>query len=328
MFSQILGTGASLPNRIVTNKEISERIDLSEQEIEKKTGILTRHWVEKGETTSTLAIAAAKSACQSAGIAPDQIDLIVVSTSSPDMTFPSVACLVQKEMGARAIPAFDINASCSGFLVALAIADQYIQSGRAQNALIIASEVKSAYLNQNDHQTVSLFGDGAGAVVLSGSGSGGGLLKIKAIKIGAGGPARQLITLPAGGSRQPLSKESLEQDQHYMKMEGSRLFRLAVTKMGEVVVSLLKDNHLSMAEIDLFLFHQANLRILEAVLKKQGIASEKHHTVIQKYGNTSSASLPILLHDARTSGRIKPGARLALFAFGGGYTWGYALIEG
>ena len=327
MSSQITATSIALPNRVVTNKEIAKQIGLTENEIEKKTGILTRHWIEKGETTGTLAIAAAKSALEPSGLKPDQIDLIVVSTSSPDMAFPSVACLVQKEITHRAIPAFDINASCSGFLYALSVGDQYIQSGRAQNVLIVASEVKSVYLDKNDPQTASLFGDGAGAVILSGSKDNQQKRGIVAIKLGAGGPPKQLITLPAGGSRLPLSKESLQQGQHYMKMEGTRLFRLAVSKMGEVVTSLLKENKIALEEIDLFLFHQANLRILETVLKKQAIPVEKTHTVIQKYGNTSSASLAIALHDAVTAGRIKQGDRLALFAFGGGFTWGYALID-
>jgi 3-oxoacyl-[acyl-carrier-protein] synthase-3 len=333
MTSQIIGTGSALPRQVITNAELSQQIGLNETDITKKTGIVTRHWVSEGETTATLAISAAKKAIQSARLPENAVDLIIVSTSSPDMIFPSVACLVQKNIAVgvptRPIGAFDINASCSGFLYALSVGDQYIKSGLAKNALIISSEVKSVYLNKSDPQTASLFGDGAGAVILSeGKAKGGGNVPcgIKSIHISAGGMEKQLVFLPAGGSRLPLSQDTLQNNLHTMKMEGTRLFRLAVKKMDEEVSFLLKENSISLEEIDLFVFHQANLRILEAVIKKQGIPKEKHHTTIWKYGNTSSASLPIALDDAVACGRIKRGDRVALFAFGGGFTYGSALI--
>jgi 3-oxoacyl-[acyl-carrier-protein] synthase-3 len=326
MTPEITGTGSALPKQVITNADLSQGIGLSEAEVTKKTGIVNRYWVSEGETTATLAILAAQKALQSAQLPSDEIDLIIVSTSSPDMIFPSVACLVQKAIANRPIGAFDINASCSGFLYALSIGDQYIKSGLAKNALIISSEVKSIYLNKHDPQTACLFGDGAGAVILSDACKGRTNRGIKSVHISAGGMSEQLVFLPAGGSRLPLSQDTLQKNLHTMKMEGTRLFRLAVKKMDEAVLALLKENLISLAEIDLFIFHQANLRILEAVIKKRGIPKEKHYTTIWKFGNTSSASLPMALDDAVSSGRIKPGDKIALFAFGGGFTWGSALV--
>ncbi len=324
MTSHIIGTGSALPKQIITNTDLLLRMGLDKDEIKKKTGIVTRHWIKEGETTATLAIDAAKKAMQSADLTPTEMDLMVVSTSSPDMFFPSVACLVQKAISCRSIPAFDINASCTGFLYALSIGNQYIRNGLAKNALILSSEVKSVYLSPKSAQTTSLFGDGAGAVVLSGSRRG---RTIRSINVFSGGPPKQLIYLPDGGSRSPLSLHSFENDLHTMKMEGTRLFRLAVKKMEEAVFSLLKENTISLKDIDLFIFHQANLRILETVLKKLKIPPEKHHTTIQKFGNTSSSSLPIALDDAIHFGSLHRGKKVALFAFGGGFTWGSALID-
>lgn len=322
--SRIIGTGAALPQQIVSNADLSKQIGLREESIEKKTGILTRHWVHRGETTATLATDAAKNALKAAAVSPDAIDLMIVSTSSPDMFFPSTACLIQKALSDRSIPVFDINASCSGFLYGLSIGDQVLKNKTAKNILVVSSEVKSVYLNKNDPQTASLFGDGAGAVVLSRPDRHRG---IRWLKVYAGGPSEQLVYLLEGGSRLPLTADSPEHHLHGMQMKGTRLFRLAVQKMDEALSCLLKENATSVEKIDLFIFHQANLRILEAVLKKHRIPAEKHHTTIRKFGNSSSSSLPIALDDAVRSGRLKSGARVALCAFGGGFTWGAALID-
>jgi 3-oxoacyl-[acyl-carrier-protein] synthase-3 len=325
MTSRIIGTGSALPKQIIANEALSDKIGLTPDEIERKTGILTRHWASSGETTSTFATEAAKKALHAADIAPNAIDLIVVSTSSPDMLFPSVACLVQKRIGCRPIPAFDINASCSGFLYALSIGDQYIKAGLAKKALILSSEIKSVYLNPHSPQTGALFGDGAGAVVLSDNkGRKGG---IRSIKIASGGPSQQLVYLPAGGSKTPLSEEAFQQGLQFMVMDGTKLFRLAVKKMEATLLELLKENGASIEQIDLFLFHQANLRILEAVLKRLKIPALKHHSTIGKFGNSSSSSLPIALDDAIQSGKIKPRDKVALCTFGGGFTWAAALID-
>lgn len=327
MVPQIIGTGSALPKQVITNADLSRQMGLGETAITKRTGVVSRHWVSEGETTATLAISAAKAAIASAHLPPDAIDLIIVSTSSPDMQFPSVACFVQKAISKRPIGAFDINASCSGFIYALSIGEQFIKNGLAKNVLIASSEVKSVYLDKNDPQTASLFGDGAGAVILSCASHEGTRRGIKSVHIAAGEMEKQLISLPAGGSLLPLSDDTLRTNLHTMKMEGTRLFRLAVKKMDTAVFALLKENAIALEEIDLFIFHQANLRILEAVIKKQKIPQEKHHTTIWKYGNTSSASLPMALDDAVACGRIKQGDKIALFAFGGGFTYGSALIE-
>ena len=331
MTSYIVGSGAALPQQVISNKDLSIQLGASAEAIEKKTGIVTRHWVSNGETTASLAIDAARMALQSAHLLSSAIDAIIVSTSSPEMFFPSVACFVQSALGCKPVPAFDVNASCSGFLYALSVGDQLIRGG-AENVLVIASEVKSIYLDRENIQTVSLFGDGAGAMILSrtnriGRGSQAGR-EIRSIKIFSGGPKEQLITLPAGGSRLPLSDDTLSQNLHVMKMHGTRVFRLAVRKMDEALSCLLNENGIPLQEIDLFIFHQANMRILNTVLKKKGISSEKHHTTIRKFGNTSSSSLPIAYDDAVRHGKIKSGAKICLCTFGGGFTWGAALIGG
>lgn len=318
MPSQIIGSGIALPKRIVTNEELSKRLGLGEREIEKRTGIRQRHWVEQGETTASLAAEAARSALQSADLSPEGIDLILVSTTSPDMSFPSTACLVQKALSMRPIPALDLNASCTGFLYALSVADQFIRNGMAKRVLVVAAEVKSPFVNPEDPSTAILFGDGAAAMVLA-----QGKRGIKSIDLHADGSRHRLISLPAGGSRQPTSRETLSCGLNYMKMEGKGLFRMAVKRMQEALASL--DTRLS--EVDFFILHQANLRILEVVFEKADIPLSKTLVTIPRYGNTSSSSLPIALDEAMKRGRIKPGNRVALCAFGGGLTWGTALIE-
>ena len=318
MPSRIIGTGIALPKRVVTNLELSSRLGLSEREIEKRSGIKTRYWVQDGETTSTLAIESARAALQSAHLSAQSIDLIIVSTSSPDMFFPSTACLVQRGLAARAIPALDLNASCTGFLYALSVADQYLRSKSVEHVLVVSAEVKSPFVNPDDPSTALLFGDGAGAVVLS-----QGEMGIRSIRIDADGSRHKLIYLPAGSSRLPTTASSLQQGLNYMKMDGKALFRMAVKKMEEALVSLKEES----SKIDLFIFHQANLRILEVLLKKQKIPAEKTHITIQKFGNTSSSSLPIALDQAIQEGKLRRGDRLALCAFGGGLTWGTALLD-
>lgn len=318
MPSQIIGTGAALPKRVVTNFELSERLGISEREIEKRSGIKTRHWVQAGETTSSLAIEAARKALEAAYLPAKAIDLIIVSTTSPDMFFPSTACLVQKGLSARPIPALDLNASCSGFLYALSVADQYLRTRSVEYVLVISAEVKSPFVNPDDPSTAFLFGDGAGAVVLSQGDRG-----IRSIRIHADGSRHKLIYLPAGSSRLPTSASSLKAGLNFMKMDGKALFRTAVKKMGEALLSLTEES----SEIDLFIFHQANLRILEALFKKQPVPPEKIHITISRFGNTSSSSLPIALDEVVREGRLKKGNQLALCAFGGGLTWGTALVD-
>ena len=318
MPSQIIGTGAALPKRVVTNSELSSRLGISEREIEKRSGIKTRHWVEEGETTSSLALDAARKALESAQLSAKEVDLIIVSTSSPDMFFPSTACLVQKGLSARPVPALDLNASCSGFLYALSVADQYLRTRSVKNVLVISSEVKSPFVNPDDPTTAFLFGDGAGAVVLSRGERG-----IRSVRIYADGSRHKLVHLPAGSSRLPTTSASLQEGLNFMKMDGKALFRTAVKKMETAFLSLRKES----SEIDLFIFHQANLRILEALFKKQKIEPAMTHITIARYGNTSSSSIPIALDEVVREGRLKRGDQVALCAFGGGLTWGTALLD-
>lgn len=323
MPSTILGTGRALPKRLVTNAELSKRFGISEAEIEKKTGILCRYWVEPDETTSTLAIQAAKKAIASADLSPDQIDLILVSTTFPDMYFPSTACLVQKGLfSARPVPAFDINGSCTGFLYGLSIADQYLQNGLAERILVISAEVKSRSLDLSDPSTAILFGDGAGAAILSKGEKG-----IRKIKIGADGSRHRLITLPGGGSRHPLSDAVLETRLHYMKMSGKELFRTAVKTMEAALIAFLETSSLGLEQIDHYIFHQANLRILEALFRRMAIPFDKAQITLPRFGNTSSSSLPIALDVAVEEGRLKSGDTILLSAFGGGVTWGNILLD-
>ena len=320
MPSQIIGTGIALPKRVVTNEELSRRLGLSERAIEKRTGIQKRHWVEAGETTSSLAVEAARSALRSADLFADAVDLILVSTTSPDMCLPSTACLVQRALSARSIPALDLNASCTGFLYALSMGDQFIRNEMAKRVLIVAAEVKSPFVNLKDPSTAILFGDGAAAVVLAEGERG-----IRSIRLHADGSRHRLISLPAGGSRQPTTPETLSGGLNYIRMEGKGLFRMAVKRMQEALSSL--NNEVPLSEVDFFIFHQANVRILEVVFEGAGIPLSKSVVTIPRYGNTSSSSLPIALDEAIRTGRIKPGNRVAFCAFGGGLTWGTAVIE-
>ncbi len=327
MSSKIIGTGSALPKLQVTNQVLAHRLGLSEAAIEKRTGIRTRHVADGDETASGLATEAARAALQAAGLGAAAVDLLIVSTSSPELIFPSTACMVQRNLGLRGTPAFDLNASCSGFLYALSVADQYLRNESARTILVICVEVKSRFVNPDDPATAILFGDGAGAVVLSSSviaqtggvvAHGGG---IRSVRIHADGACQHLAYLPGGGSRIPLTTETLRKGLHWMKMNGRGLFRAAVQTMDQAL------SDMPVGEVDLFIFHQANLRILEAVCKRRGIPPWKCHTTIHKFGNTSSASLPMALDDAVRNGKIASGNRIALCAFGGGITWGTALLD-
>ncbi|NOY83260.1 MAG: ketoacyl-ACP synthase III [Nitrospirae bacterium] len=322
MSSEIIGTGRALPQRVVTNDALAKQFNLSASEIFRKTGIQKRYWAEPSEKPSTLAVAAAKNALETAGCHARDIDLILVSTTTPDMYFPSTACLVQRDLKARSIPAFDINASCSGFLYALSLADQYIKNGTAKTVLVIATDLKSRFLNPKDQTTAILFGDGAGAVVLRRGVSG-----IQKITLGADGAFQELIDLPGGGARLPITLQSLKEERHYMQMQGKRLFRIAVRKMESTLTQFLSEASLSFDEIDFYLFHQANLRILEALFKRISLPRHKTEITLSQFGNTSSSTIPIALDVAVRAGKLKKGDRVVFSAFGGGVTWGNVLLN-
>lgn len=292
--------------------------------IERKTGIIERRWASDHEAASDLATRAAEKALEMVGIGSDEIDLIIVSTTSPDMIFPSTACLVQRNINARHASAFDIFASCSGFIYGLSIADSYIRSGSIKRILLISSEIKSRFISRNDPSTYMIFGDGAGAVVVEKGDSERGILSIR---ISADGSRSDIIQLQGGGSRSPISNKTLEGGLHYIKMQGGRLFKAAVRKLKEEISDIAKENGIDLDEVKQFIIHQANLRILKAVAAKLKIPEKKMLITLDLIGNTSSSSIPIALDMATREGRLKKGDLLIVAAFGGGVTWGSALIR-
>src|SRR3990170_4367623 len=321
----IIGTGSYLPDYIVTNEEMAGITGLSPHDIKKKTGIIERRRADKDEATSDLATKAALSALNSAGVAVEDVGLIVLSTTSQDMFMPSTACIVQRNIGAKKAAAFDINASCSGFLYALNIAEMFIRSGQTATALVIASEVKSRFVNPKDKETAILFGDGAGAVVLSNKNSLS--LEILNTWLYADGTNWNWINLPAGGTRLPASQETIKSGFHFMQMDGSKVYRKAIKTFESLLTDTVKKCGLNLDDIDIFIFHQANLRIIKQVISRLGIPEEKVPVTITYTGNTSSASIPITLDQLVREGRIKKGDTVLMAAFGGGLTWGATILK-
>jgi len=317
----IRATGACLPKREVSSAELGRRLGLSAAEVVKRTGIAARRWAEPGETTATLAAAAGRQALERAGVGPGEVDRVLVSTTSPDMAFPATACLVQDALGLPGAGAMDVYASCSGFLAALSMARAAILCGDARRVLIVCADVKSRFLDLDDPSTAILFGDGAGAALVEGaSGTEGG--NVGPVRLHTDGSRWAWVHLPAGGSRRPMDRHTLEANLHTLKMDGIPLFRTAVTRFSEVVREVLEGEGIGLGDVACFVFHQANLRILEAVGKRLGLPADRVATTLQTYGNTSSASLPITLDTAVQAGRVRPGDNLVLATFGGGVTWG------
>lgn len=322
ILSRIIATGAYLPSRIVTNTEIAKMVGLDDRAIYRRTGIRERRWADEKEATSDLAVHAAKQAMAQAGLDPKAIDLILVATTSPDMFFPSTACLVQEKIGAGHAAGFDLAASCSGFIFALSIADQYLKNRQAKTVLVIAAEVKSRFLNYDDPGTAILFGDGAGAVLLQASEGERGILSCH---LHTDGSKHDLIEIPGGGSRSPAVREGRRLNT--IRMKGNRLFRTVVRQFEQAIQETLKHHGLTLADVDHFIFHQANRRMLESLARKCRIPMEKLVLVIERYGNTSSSSIPIALYTAHEAGRLKPGQLVLLGGVGGGLTGGTALIR-
>ena len=325
---RIIGTGSYLPSRVVANEEIAPALKLPLARIQRLTGIRTRHWARDHEAPSDMAIEAGRRALDAAGCAASSIDTILLSTTSPDMAFPSTACLVQRGLGCKPVGAFDVSASCSGFLYGLSMAQAMIQSGQAKTCLVVASEVKSRSLDFQDEATALLFGDGAGAVILRGeedqSPEWQGIL---GIRLYADGAHHGLIRVPGGGSRTPLSTDVLRKGEHKLRMRGNSLFRIAVRWIEQAVLEILKEFGVSTGDLKHVVLHQANGRILSHVADRLGIDDNRLASVIERYGNTSSASLPIALDDAVRGGNISPGDLVLLGSFGGGLTWATGLVR-
>jgi 3-oxoacyl-[acyl-carrier-protein] synthase-3 len=320
----ITGWGMYAPSRVMTNEDLAKIVDTSDEWIVTRTGIRERRIAAEGETTTTLSVNAARDALAVAGLDPAELDLIIVGTCSPDYPLPATGVLVATELGAHRAAGFDLQAACSGFLYAFAAGSSFIGSGMYRNVLVIGVEVLSRFINWNDRSTCVLFGDGAGAVVLQASDQPGGLIGVDLFSDGAGCDA---IIVPAGGSARPASHETVAANLHYIQMLGSEVYKYATRQMGDSAVAALRAAGMTVDDVDQFVFHQANLRIIRSVQKTLNIPDEKTYVNIERYGNTSAASVPMALVEAVADGRIKPGDRILMVAFGAGYTAGSAVVE-
>ncbi|MHB1233418.1 MAG: beta-ketoacyl-ACP synthase III [Burkholderiales bacterium] len=317
IYARIIGTGSYLPAYILTNAELERRVDTSDEWIVSRTGIRERHIAAKHETTSDLATAAARAALEAAGIAPNQIDLIVLATTTPDFVFPGTACLVQQKLGmTQACPAFDVQAVCSGFIYALATGEQFIRSGQYRNVLVIGAETLSRVTDWDDRTNCILWGDGAGAVVLQASDTPG----ILSTHLHADGRHAALLKVPAGPSAGYAEKATIQ-------MEGNAVFKMAVNTLDAIVDETLSANGMQKKQIDWLVPHQANIRIIQATAKKLGMSMDHVVVTVDKHGNTSAASIPLALDTAVRDGRIKRGETILMEAFGGGFTWGAVLVK-
>ena len=320
----IVATGICLPERVLTNAELEKMVDTEDAWIRSRTGIGERRIIAEGQGTSDLAVEAAKTALQNGGISPEEVDLIIVATITPDMLFPSTSCLVQEKIGARRAAAFDLSAGCTGFVYALATAAQFIGTGLYKTVLVIGAESMSRVVNWQDRNTCVLFGDGAGAAVVRPVEEGYG---IKSVELGSDGSGGDLLKLEVGGTWKPITEMNLNCPERYLFMAGREVFKFAVRTMGDSSLAALKKAGIDKSDIDLFIPHQANNRIIEAAAKRLGLPLEKVFLNVHKYGNTSSASIPVALHEALAEGRIKKGDNLVFVGFGTGLTWGACVIR-
>lgn len=319
----IVGIGSDAPPGILSNADLEKMVDTSDEWIVERTGIRTRHIADAQTTTSVLATNAARKALADAGLKGEDVDLIIIGTATPDMLFPSTACLVQAQIGASGA-AFDLAAACSGFIYGLNVAAGLIRNGTHETALVIGAETLTKIVDFQDRGTCVLFGDAAGAAVLRRVEKGRGIL---ATRIMSDGTLAEMLTLPAGGSARPTSHETVDQRLHYIKMNGNNVFKSAVKWMADVVKKALEDAELGAHEVDLFIPHQANLRIIEATARKLDIPMDKVFVNVDRYGNTSAASIPLALDEARQAGMLREGYVVSAVAFGSGFTWGSAVLR-
>ncbi|MXZ80428.1 MAG: ketoacyl-ACP synthase III [Gammaproteobacteria bacterium] len=320
IFSRITGTGGYLPERVMTNAELEKVVDTSDEWIAARSGIRERRIAADDEFTCDLAEKAALRAIRSAGKTPADIDLIVVATSTPDVVFPSTACLLQERLGISGPPAFDVQAVCAGFLFAVDVVDKFIRTGSAKCALVIGAETFSRILDWTDRRTCVLFGDGAGAVILEADEEPG----ILSTHLHSDGRYKDLLCVPTGVSR---NYERIQDGSAYVTMEGGEVFRWAVTAMSDIVKEALDANGMTHDQIDWLVPHQANIRIINAIGRRTGIPDEKVIVTVDRHGNTSAASVPLALDEGIRKGRIRPGQMVLIEGFGGGFTWGAAMIK-
>lgn len=317
IYSKIIGTGRYLPEKVMTNADLEKIIDTNDQWIQERTGIKQRHIAAVGQYTSDLAFEASKKALEAAGITAEDLDLIVVGTTTPDLVFPSTACLLQSKLGIKEIGSFDVNAACSGFIYALSVADKFIKSGTHKNILVVGAETLTRILDWKDRTTAVLFGDGAGAVVVTASEEPG----VLSTHIHATGDYADLLTTNVGPSI------GFKEEDIAISMKGNEVFKVAVRTLGRIVEETLEHNNMEKSDIDWLVPHQANLRIITATAKKLKMNMDQVIVTVDMTGNTSAASVPMALDVAVRSGKIKRGQTILLEAFGGGFTWGSALIK-
>ena len=319
-YSRIAGTGRGLPEKILTNQDLEKMVETSDEWIRSRTGIERRHIAADHETNLDFCEQAARNAMQAAGVGPGNIDLVIVGTTTPDQVFPNMGCLLQRRLGIHGCTAFSLEAACTGFIYALDIADKYIRTGSAKCALIVGGETLSRMTDWSDRGTCVLFGDGAGAVVLEAAEQPG----IISTHLHADGKYADLLYFPSGVSK---GFDDLKSGKDFIRMSGNEVFKVAVTKLGEIVTETLQANNMTADKLDWLIPHQANLRIIEATARKLKLPMERVILTVQDHGNTSTASVPMALDVAVRDGRVQRGQTLLLEAFGGGFTWGSALIR-
>ncbi len=322
--AHITGTGSSLPDRVMTNQDLEKLVDTSDEWIVTRTGIRERRIAGEDERLSTFAVRASRSALEMAGVPASEIDMIICATVTPDMPIPATACYIQQQLGAPRCAAFDMQAGCSGFIYALTIAKQFVINGRYRNVLVIGAELLSKYLDWTDRTTCVIFADGAGAVLVSAGDPPRGIL---ATSLHTDGSMADYITMPGGGSAFPTSEKTLRERMHFIKMKGNETFKIAVRAIEEVSRDVIRAAGLQESEIDLFIPHQANVRIIDAVAQRLTIDPSKIYMNIERVGNTSAASIPIALDEAVRAGKVKQGDLLLFTAFGAGLTWGASAVR-
>jgi len=322
--STIVGIGRYIPRRVVTNAELEQLVDTTDEWIVSRTGIRERRIAEPDEASSDLAYEASKEALADAGVTAEEIDLVIVGTATPDMLFPATACILQDRLGAKHAGAFDVSAACTSWAYAAAVAHGYVSSGQANTVLVVGAETLSKIINWKDRNTSVLFGDSAGAVVMKPCEPGKGFLSFHLGSDGSGGP---FIALPAGGSRLPASYETVEREQHYLTMNGREVFKFAVRCIPRAIEEAVKRAGIAIEDVDWFIPHQANIRIIDAAAERLRQPREKFFVNVERYGNTSAASVPVALYEAVRSGQIKEGDVVVMVAFGGGLTWASCAIR-
>ena len=320
MYSRITGTGGHLPEKVLDNHDLEKMVDTTDEWIRERTGIIKRHIVADNQTTCDLAEQAVRQAMEAAGKRPEDVDLIIVATTTPDKVFPSTACLLQQRLDIHGCAAFDIQAVCTGFVYALGVADKFIRSGSHQCAVVVGAETLSRIVDWTDRGTCILFGDGAGAVVLEASEEPG----ILSTHLHADGSYSNLLQVPAGVSS---GYEQLVAGNAFIEMKGNEVFRMAVKTLGRIVDETLAHNHMQKSDIDWLVPHQANTRIIQATAKKLSMDMDHVIVTVHEHGNTSAASIPLALNHAVREGKIKPGETILMEGFGGGFTWGSALVK-